>query len=98
MLTWFQNRAFNLGFLIGFFLMVNINYFSQFSRPKINIIHDPHRIGFPFTAYEWDGYFQPASILWFGLTADIFIAVTFSFLLGIIFKFVWSKIRARKLK
>ena len=92
------NKIFFAGFMFGLFLFPVINYFSYLSFPKPYITHALHKFGFPFTVYADGGFEYTKQILWFGLIADILIALIFSFILGFVFRFIWSKITARQLK
>lgn len=94
-----KNRAFSVGFLFGIiaFLAANILDYLRYvnadeellalqrgSSPLfIDIIS---RIGVPFPIF-YGRQFVP-----FGLFLDILIAVIFSFTLGKLFRFIWSKL------
>ena len=103
-----QNKSFDFGFVFGFVLFGLINYLT-YTKSYNDLINPPisgirfslgyYKIGFPFSFYtavfgnpNWD-YFD-----WLGLITDIFIAVIFSFFLGLLFKFAWSKISSRRLR
>ena len=100
----FKNSGFTLGFSIGICLFAFLNYlsyiisYSKFTNPgKIRFSGGSYTAGFPFPFYQAiiglpnSFYFD-----WIGLIVDILIAVAFSFILGLIFKFVWSKISSRR--
>ena len=99
----FQNNAFSLGFTVGFILIILINFvnsiisYQNFLQSKFSA--GGYIIGFPFTFYKVEiGFLNYFYFIWFGLFADILIALIFSFLLGLTFKFVWSKISSRRTK
>ncbi|MEP6787338.1 MAG: hypothetical protein ABJB40_02825 [Acidobacteriota bacterium] len=95
----FKNRAFTFGFLFGIvtFLAANaldyLRYVKQIddllglqrgnSPLFIDVIS---RIGLPLPIF-YGGQFVPL-----GLVLDILISVIFSFVLGILFRFIWSKL------
>lgn len=55
--------------------------------------------GFPFFYYErCEGLVSTKQIFWNGLYANLFVAVLFSFIVGLIFKFVWSKFQTNNLR
>src|SRR3712207_321621 len=97
--------AFKIGFWSGIFLFVVLNLLSyELSRHKYDTLPikfadaGGYEMGFPFTLYVWSfGYPFNFYFVWSGLIADILIALVFSFVLGLIFKFVWSKSASRRL-
>ena len=92
------NKIFFVGFMFGLLLFLMINYFSYLSFPKPYISHALHKFGFPFAVYADGGFEYTEQILWFGLIADILTALSFSFILGFVFRHIWSKITARQFK
>lgn len=102
-----QNKSFQIGFLLAALTLIFINIglfiLVRFSR---------HQCGFPFPFYEWHfvsnvgkvgnitfyDTVTESRILWQGFVADLVFITILSLIIGIIFKFVWSKIQARKLK
>ena len=102
----FENKAFKAGFLIGVILFLIIHFFDFLaimnikepvtSQISIGLVY---YFGFPFPIFEWNHYSPIARQFHFsGLVANIFVAVISSFVLGFIFKFVWSKISSRRVK
>lgn len=102
----FKERAFRYGFLLGFilFLIIHVYNFWEImtivepvsSQISIGLIY---YFGFPFPIFEWNHYSPIARQFYFlGLAVNMLIALIFSIVLGLIFKFIWSKISARKLK
>ncbi len=95
----FQNTGFILGFCIGTVLFVGLNYLSYFSPANMFSCDDCMiRFGFPFTFHEKGRFFNVNQFIWSGLVVDILVAITFSFVSGIIFKFVWEKLTMKKLR
>lgn len=101
------NRAFFIGFIFGIVTIISLTFLIFF----YSLCHHCVRIlGFPFPFWEsfaGNGYYSPESGLsfpddferfniWY-LVADILFNLVFSLGMGFIFKFVWSKIAARKL-
>jgi hypothetical protein len=91
----FRETAFNIGFTIGILLFIGLNFYSLDANYG-RCIDCFGESGFPFSWMDRGWFLQ--RILWFGLIADILFALFFSFLLGLIFNFVWSKMSARRFK
>jgi hypothetical protein len=94
------NYAFNLGFLTGILLFIAINLYAD--RPLANkatrlCFHCLNEWGFPFRYFEAGGNPGIERYFWLGLVGDIFVALIFSFLVGLVFKFVWSKLASRRI-
>lgn len=104
MKDWIKNKPFVIGFIIGFVLFLIVNFYTvKFSEEKF-------LTGFPLTFYAWSvGFFyldeknQWAEnhfiqyYVWNGI-ADLFIGIIFSFIFGLVFKFIWSKFTPKHLK
>jgi hypothetical protein len=91
MYKFFQKNAFILGSVLGFLFLIAANYVSYFSNTHFMCDDCGWGFGFPFHLYMEGGFFSFKEILWLGLFADILIAIAFSFLIGLTFKFVRSK-------
>ena len=99
-------KSFYLGFLSNLFVLFVVNYLN-YHRKRGSILGEPYIFGFPFDLYKEDGYsyelylqngFTDSSqILWFGLIADILIALVGSFIIGVAFKLVWLETKLRLL-
>jgi len=89
----FPETAFNLGFVIGILLFFAFNYYSL-SANYSGRIDGFGESGFPFSWMDSGWFLQ--RILWIGLIANILVAATFSFIVGLIFKSIWSKISSRR--
>ncbi len=95
----FKNKAFVSGFFVGLVAFYLTNYCSYLQNRPGNFCDDcGWSFGVPFRLYQEVGFFSVKEFLWFGLTADILIAITFSFIVGLILKFVWEKLTAKRLK
>jgi hypothetical protein len=97
----FCNKAFNLGFFITFGLFGFLNYLVYIVSNNVNnnsvitFSAGGYIVGFPFVFYQVIiGHPNIFDFRWLFLIANILIAVVFSLLIGLIFKFVWSKISA----
>jgi hypothetical protein len=90
----FKYKAFVVGFLISFvsfFLMTDL-----IDKKGRSICFDcGEKFGFPFYALEMGGQAFDKHYLWLGLIGNILVALIFSFAVGLIFKFTWSKISSR---
>lgn len=101
----FQSRAFIIGFISGVLFLIVINCLNYLSN-RGSIIGEPFSFGYPFDLYKgqayklrWEnGFVNFGEILYLGLIADILFTIILSVLIGLIFKFIWSKFAERKLK
>ena len=100
----FQNTAFNLGFYSGLCLFAFVNYLSyvisynEFINREMKFSAGGYRYGFPFTLYqEIIGYPNSFDIIWSGVIANAVVALIGSFLIGLIFKIIWSRITTNRL-
>jgi glycerol uptake facilitator-like aquaporin len=91
----FQNTLFIIGFwgvLIIFFLL---NILPSTTDTLSNITSD---FGFPLVAYRTNLSSNYSTyVFWYGLIADIVIALIGSFAMGLFLKFTWLKISSRRL-
>jgi hypothetical protein len=112
MRKYFQSISFCSGFALGLFVFVVRNCFSYLGN-RGSLIGQPYSFGYPFKLYLENGYSydfylkngftNSSQILWLGLTANILVAVIFSFAIGYIFKvflmkvfvLIMSEVRAR---
>lgn len=92
-----KDKVFLLGFFSKIFLFLSLKYLN-FTREKFTCDDCRYQYGFPFYLYEEGGFVTVERFIWSGLFFDIVIALICSFLIGLIFKFVWAKISANKLK
>ena len=89
----FLETAFNLGFVIGILLFIAFNFYSLNANYG-GYIDGFGESGFPFSWMDSGWFLQ--RILWVGLIADVLVATAFSFIVGLIFKNVWSRISSRR--
>ncbi len=103
-----KSKMFFVGFIIGAILFVALNLLSDSTTS-----YYVHQYGFPFSFHEWklgDSISQVGNLplyeyetiivdrfIWIGFIGNIFVTVIFSFVVGLVFKFVWSKIVSRRL-
>lgn len=92
----FRSKAFLVGFFSGVILFICLNYYTVMQAYDYLCFDCMMLFGFPFTSVEHGGFVTHTNICWFGLFADFLITIICSFILGLILKFVWSKIAARK--
>lgn len=93
------NKAFLVGFFTGFSLLLFYHFLGLifiFGVERNSLFHEIRYLGFPFTIYEMSDYIGGSFFL-LELIWNLIFAIVFSFLIGLIFKFAWSKISARKL-
>ncbi len=92
-----KNRAFVLGSASGILIFAALNVYDSLPESDAVCFHCYETFGFPFSYLGTGGYFTHTDILWAGLFADILVAILFSSVIGLIFKFVWSKILSPRL-
>jgi hypothetical protein len=95
-----KNKAFKLGVLSGvlFFLIANIYSVLPPTRADQVCFDCYESFGFPFVFYESGTISHLSQFIWAGVVANISIALFAGFILGLIFKFVWSKIAQRRFR
>ena len=89
----YQGKGFKLGVLVSLFMSLAPNLFILKLILVTHCNYCQHSVGFPFRFYEdskFGGQFKQ-DILWSGLIADIFILIIFSFVIGLVVNFIWSK-------
>ena len=106
-----QGKAFNSGFLLGFILFLITNLISflvyrievgesvarNLSSSKISIDTISY-FGFPFPIFYGKSYYSLNQFNLAALVVNILAAIFFSFVVGLTFKFIWSKISSRRVK
>lgn len=95
----FQRNAFSLGFWIGIFLSVGLNFLTYFiscyenatSKFKFSVV--AYHAGFPFPFY-WEIYANPSRTDFIAIifAVDVLIGLAFSVATGLIFRFIWMRI------
>jgi hypothetical protein len=93
-----QSKAFDLGFTLGLLASIIFTYFSYLRNVCSDGMNDcGWSFGFPVHLYMEGGFISFKKIIWLGFFTDILFALTFSLLIGSVFKFPWSKITPRRL-
>lgn len=88
----FKYKAFIIGFICGFiFDVVVIDYIIDIKGRGICFYRE-EKYGFPFNYIQKSGLFAESNIFLVGVIVNILITLIFSFLIGLIFQFTWSKI------
>ena len=95
-----QNKAFMIGFASGIFssIIIQLTAYAHYVISKNNFTNPSGmnidmvwRWGIPFPIFYGESFNAG------GLIGNTLVAIVFSFILGLIFKFVWSKISQNKL-
>ena len=101
-----KNKSFYLGFVVGILIMFALNLYTVYRMKGCH--HCNYFFGYPLTFYS--GIITECVIgnagficnvwefSWFGAIVDVLTAVIFSFVVGLIFKFVWGKFTMKRLK
>ncbi len=95
-----KNSVFIRGFLCGlplFIFLTSVIEWDNKNRVESCYACEMTK-GFPFAYYNKGVLVGTGRLLWFGLIADILIAIVFSLVIGLIFKVVWEKFTAKRLK
>jgi hypothetical protein len=103
----FQNKRFKFGFRFGMIFSFLIQIISfiiyaidlyTFENPQGVNIDMIWSFGFPIPIF-YGGFLSPNGFIWWrGIIANLLFAVIFSFVVGMLFKFVWEKFTAKKLR
>lgn len=91
-----RSRAFILGFITGIILCGFLNYYTYLSNwcTSAEIFDCYIYVGFPVPFGVWQsGFLTFDGFIWLGVVVDIFFAVTGSVIVGLIFRYLASKIR-----
>lgn len=102
MKTSFWNKTFIVGFLTGMLMIIVLNLLSVMNANDCQTCNP--KFGFPFSFYERvftkcnsapDRSADIECFIWYfsspKLVANILIAIIFSFIVGLIFKFIWEE-------
>jgi hypothetical protein len=99
----FQNTAFNIGLWSSLTLFVALNFLSYVSAiyeynirqtQEIRLSASSYMFGFPFPIYVVSiGNPNAEHLHWESIVVNTLITVICSFVVGLIFKSAWSKIR-----
>lgn len=102
-----ENKGFRRGFETGIILSLFVQLFSflnylffsiNFENHSGAFIHSFWDIGFPFSMYYGMYDIFHGDLNFTGLVGDIAAAIIFSFISGLVFKFVRSEFTSRRLK
>lgn len=94
-----RNKSFVLGFIFGLIIIGLLNKFTADFSQVVTWHCYRELYGFPFLQYErCDGDITYTHLYWLGVIGNILFAITFSFILGLIFKSIWSKFSSKNLK
>jgi hypothetical protein len=85
------NKIFLFAFNIALLSVIIFNLMTLTVPSDRRIHHYMHDVGFPFAFYEWGGNPYIERFLPFGAAADIFIAFVYSFIIGIVFSYLWQR-------
>jgi hypothetical protein len=97
----FQNTAFIYGLSFGLILFIILNFLSAIlsHRPGIQSCHAIYESGFPVTAHVKEaGFYYVNQFVWSGVIANATVALIASFIIGLSFKFIWSRITSHRLR
>lgn len=97
----FQHKSFKIGFIIGILLFISANIYTTIpDRGKgEGFSFDGYEtFGFPFALHESGTMAHLNQFIWAGVVADITIAIVFSFVVAILFDFIWTKFLSRRTK
>ena len=94
-----KNKSFIFGALSGLLIIGILHKFTaDFSQVTEECMFR-QLFGFPFLQFEkCEGDISFTHIYWLGMFGNILFAIVFSFLVGLVFKFVWSKLASQKLR
>lgn len=93
-----KNNSFKLGFIIGILFFIAANFYTILPKSKVICFDCYNTFGFPFNMHEEGTILHLNQFIWSGVVANFAVGLVFSFVLGIIFKLIWSKFTAQKLK
>lgn len=94
----FSNKAFIYGIIVGILFFVIADVYSYQANHLTTICFDCYEsYGFPFARYESGTILHLDQILWVGVIANISIALFSSFIVGLIFTFIQSKMSAKNI-
>lgn len=101
-----KNKAFAVGFCVNIFIFVILNYLSfamaryEYTNREIKLDHDGYSWGFPFELYR--NYVSDirdnTGFTMKGIILDSVLILICGFILGLVFRFAWSKFQAKPLK
>lgn len=96
MRTRIGTRAFSVGFFTGLVLLIAINMYGYIRMYETECFDCIQGFGFPFRLYESGTIFHLERILWYGLIADVMVAISVGAVIGLLFH-SFKKVRGRRL-
>ena len=91
-----KNKPFIFGFVFGIFLMILANIYLAIIDIA-NFCSDCYlTLGFPYPIYRNSAISGFEKFVWTSILPNILITIIFSFLIGLLFKFVLLKIISKK--
>jgi hypothetical protein len=92
-------KGFKLGSLISLFLSAGVNLLPLKLTLVSSCNYCVRSVGFPFRFYEDSKFGEQFQrhIIWSALVSDIFILIIFSFVIGLLLNFIWSKLATPKI-
>ena len=93
-----RNKPFIIGFGFGLLLVLIANIYTL--RPESGAIcFDCYETwGFPFAMHESGTILHLSNFICAGVVANFFLTIVFSFIVGLVFKFIWSKFTSKTLR
>ena len=96
----FYNKYFLIGFCTNILMFVVLNIIDYFVATNK---YDPNRVLSHDTGPTWGVPFSMFGVFYIGFSStalylNIFIVILLSFIMGLIFKSVWSKLKVRSLR
>jgi hypothetical protein len=76
------------------FFFVLVPYINEMKKGGLSITYEEN--GFPFVHYY--SHCFGVQVSWFGFVGNVLVATIFSLFIGLIFKFIWSRITSHRLR
>lgn len=89
-------RAFSVGFFTGLFLLIAVNMYGYNRMYEAECFDCIQGFGFPFRLYESGTILHLERILWYGLIADVLVAISVGVGIGLLCH-SFKNIRGRRL-
>lgn len=93
-----KNKAFVVGFTFGIVITFLVNFYTLLPERGFICFDCYETWGFPFAMHESGTMLHLNRFIWAGVIANISIAIVFSSLLGLVSKFIWSKLASKNLR
>lgn len=89
-----RSRAFSVGFFTGLFVLVAVNIYGYNRMYEAECFDCIQGFGFPFRLYESGTILHLEGILWYGLIADVLVAISVGAGIGLLC-YTFKNIRGR---